>query len=165
NLNARIAPISNVNVALRIDSDAMRQVKFTRTLAFVSPIKQESAIRRKFCHAIVAVAVTHVDCAVGGERDIRRLIKMSSVGAGNTFGSDGQKKFSIVRKLKHLLKRAVGGPDVIVRVHTKAVRFEKAIFSPGRHQFPGIAIEAENCRDSDGMSLIGSPGIFRAMKD
>ena len=70
-----------------------------------------------------------------------------------------------MRELKHLLKRPVGDPDVIVRVHTKAVRFQKAIFSPGRHQFPGIAIEAENCRDSDGMSLIGSPGIFRAMKD
>ena len=35
NLNARITAIGNVKVALRIDRYAMRQVKFTRTLAFV----------------------------------------------------------------------------------------------------------------------------------
>ena len=68
-------------------------------------------------------------------------------------------------KLEDLLKSAIGDPNIVVRVDAQAVRFEKTAFAPGREQFSGRSIKAENRGRDDWLSFVRGPGIFRAMKN
>src|SRR6266851_7374836 len=64
-LDALVRSIGHVKLAVRVDRDAVRQVELALGLARRAPRLDEPAVARKAVHAGVAVAVGHVDVAVG----------------------------------------------------------------------------------------------------
>src|SRR5260221_7184855 len=108
----------------------MRQIEFARAGAFVSPVKQEFAVSRKFGDTVVTVTVCDVNAAIRSEGDIGWEIEVSGIHAGSALGANGQKELAVVGKLEDLLERAVSNPYVVVRIDAEAVRFEETIFAP-----------------------------------
>jgi hypothetical protein len=45
------------------------------------------------------------------------------------------------------------------------VRLDNTILSPGREEFAGSSVKAEDGGRGNDVGFVGSPGIFRAMKD
>src|SRR5208282_1224909 len=131
----------------------MRSVEFTGTAAFVTPIEQEFPAGRELRYAAVAIAVTDIDAVVGSERDSGRGIEVRAIQTGGTRYTQREQRLSIIGELEHLLQRRVGNPDVIVVIHTKAMRVYKAIFPPSSKLPAGFSIKTEDRRRGDGAGL------------
>src|SRR5712671_1757993 len=64
-LDALVRSIGHVELAVRVERDAVRQVELALAMARRAPRLDEPAVARKAVHAGVAVAVGHVNIAVG----------------------------------------------------------------------------------------------------
>ena len=64
-LDALVRPVGDVELAVIVEGDAVRQVELALAMARRAPRLDEPAVARKAVHAGVAVAVGHIDVAVG----------------------------------------------------------------------------------------------------
>src|SRR3984893_8151929 len=74
-LDALVRPVGHVQLALRVEGDAVRQVGLAPPMAPRAPRLDEPSVARKAVHAGVAVAVGHVNVAVGVGDHFCRVIE------------------------------------------------------------------------------------------
>src|SRR5579862_1786871 len=74
-LDALVAAVGDVDVALSIDSDAVRRIELAVLRAFGAPGLEERSVLRELGDASIAVAVGDEDVASGIEGDVSRTIE------------------------------------------------------------------------------------------
>ena len=74
-LDALVRAVGDIELAVIVEGDAVRQVELALAIARRAPRFDEPAVARKAVHAGVAVAVGHVDVAVGVGHHLGRVIE------------------------------------------------------------------------------------------
>src|ERR1019366_1529813 len=77
-LDALVRPIGHVELALGVDRDAVRQMELALGVARRAPRRDEPAVAREAVDAGVAVAVGHVNVAVGVGDHVGGVIERAS---------------------------------------------------------------------------------------
>ena len=178
NLDAPIAAIGHIDVALRIGSDAVRRVELAGAAAGRAPLLHPVAILVEFGDARIDVAITDEDVALrvpgdvgglaelavdGGKRRPRMLPRLRSLVGRFLLAPEDHLHAALGIELDHHVRAFVDGPKVIVFVEADGVR-----------EGPGVEImsdfanvisvrpEFENLR---GGGAIGGAGGVAARKD
>src|SRR5262249_21191528 len=76
NLHASIGAVADVDLPIRSNQHAMRQMELTRcSLPWLAPGVDELAVARKAVHSGVAVAIGNVEIARGARHEFGRVVK------------------------------------------------------------------------------------------
>src|SRR5688572_16613102 len=73
--DALIVPIRDVDPALSVDHQVVRQSEFPGTLTSFAPLQQILSVARVLHNPSTAVAVGDVDIAIGGEGNVGRQVE------------------------------------------------------------------------------------------
>src|SRR2546425_1173369 len=74
-LDALVRPVGDVELAGIVERDAVRQVELARAMTRRAPRFDQPTVARETVHAGVAVAVGHVDVAIGGRHQLGRVVE------------------------------------------------------------------------------------------
>src|SRR3984893_13916331 len=124
-LDALVRPVGDVELALGVEGDAVRQVELALAMARRAPRLDEPSVAGKAVHAGVAVAVGHVNVAVGVGDHLGRMIERAGRAlrqpVGNVAGvgmlaalAELQDGFAVQRERLRDRVRAIGGVDDVV---------------------------------------------------
>ena len=164
-LHTCVTTICDVDATGSVEGEAVRQIKFSRSLAGLSPLVQKVALRIKTEHACVSVAVAHVEAAIRPDRNVRGKVKMRSVCARNTALAKREQQSSVGRKLEHLLSTNIGQPHIVIAIDGKTVRHDEHASAPTPQKPAGLPVKGPYSRRCDGLNRKGlNPRATRAMK-
>jgi len=165
-LHARVAAVADVDAPARVRRDAVRQVELAAPGSGPAPLEQEPPVGRELRHAGVAVAVAHVEGAVGQHGHVGRHVEVRAVFAGHAALAEGPQELPLVAELEDLMKRNVRDPDVIAAVHGQPVRHDERAPSPGGERPPGPPVEEHDGGVPHGVCGEGlRPRAPRAVED
>src|SRR6516162_2371095 len=76
-LDALVRPVPDIELAVVIDGDRVRQVELASATARLAPRFDQPSVARKAMHAGVAVAVGHIEVAIGMGYHLGRMVERS----------------------------------------------------------------------------------------
>src|SRR5262249_4765984 len=85
-LDALIRPVGHIELSLRIEGDAVRQVELALAMARATPRLDEASVPGEAVHAGAAVASGHVNVAVGVGDHLGRMIERAGRPLGQPVG-------------------------------------------------------------------------------
>ena len=144
-LDAQVAAIADPDRAVRGDRDRVRRVELAGRGAGHAPRPAVGAVRIEHDHPAIAVAIGHVDGAVGRDRDIGRPVERPLVRARDAGRPELEQDLAIERRLEHAMAAGVGQPQVAVGHQAHAVWQVEA--QVPRPQVAPVAIEEDDRRD------------------
>src|SRR5580700_10956096 len=124
-LDALVGPVGDVELAVRVERDAVRQVELALAMARRAPRLDQPSVAGEAVHAGVAVAVGHVNVAVGVADHLGRVIERPRCAfrqpVGNVAGvgmdaalAERQQRLAVQgERLRHRVA-AIGGVDDVV---------------------------------------------------
>src|SRR5262249_61736912 len=89
-LDAMVLAVGDVDPAVSIAADVVRDVELTGIGTRLAPRAEQRAVRRELVHARVAVPVGHVDVALRRERGVRAAMEGLAAHVGLPLAGDSQ---------------------------------------------------------------------------
>src|SRR5258708_18600409 len=131
-LDAMILPVGDVDPALRVATQIVRNVEFTRSGSGLSPGFQRFAVRRIHVDSGIAVAIRNVDVSARRKRRVRTAMERLTAHvrrrlAGN---ADRQQHLAAGRALAHAVVPVVGAVKRLVGAYVQAVGAVEYAFAP-----------------------------------
>ncbi len=127
-LDAGVVAVGDVEQALRVEDERMRQIEFAWPLALAAPGLDEGAVAIELQHARVglAVALQHEDIAGRPDHRFVRLVEQPQMSermpiAGAALDAEHHFKPPHRVELVNQVRSDVGGPDVVLRIDPQAV--------------------------------------------
>src|SRR6266849_4877933 len=107
NLDARMVPIGDVNLSLRVDHHIVRQAEFAGPRSSLAKLEQIFSIARELHYAGAAIPVAHIDIAIGREGHIGRQVEIVVARAGDSLLAEQHQNIFPLRV--HLVDHLTGG--------------------------------------------------------
>lgn len=120
-LDTLILAIPDVDAALIVDGDAVRQIKFAGAGSELSPRLEIIAIAIKLYDARIAVTIGHVNVAVPGEGHVGGLVEQPVCFCAGVDSAENQQDVAGGIEFEDEMVAIVCGPEVIIWVDTQAV--------------------------------------------
>jgi TolB-like protein/class 3 adenylate cyclase/lipoprotein NlpI len=134
--------VGDIDPAVGVAADVVRHVELAGVGAGLAPCKQQSAVRRVFVDAGVAVAVRDIDLALRRQRGMGAAVKRlaAHIGLGRARDAQGHQHPAVECAMPDRVVAVVGQPDRVVRREMDAVRPGEDAFAPGADEI-AVAVE------------------------
>ena len=144
-LHAVVLAIGDIDPAVGIAVDVVRQIELALADAAAAPGHQVFSVRRVLVHLGVAVAVGHVDLALGRQRGVGAAAERLPAHERRRLAghAEGHQHAAVERAFPHAMRAVVGAEDRVVRRHVHAVRAREHAFAPRAQEIAG-AVEHDH---------------------
>ena len=141
-LHAMVLAVGDIDPAVVVGGDVVGDVELAGIGAGGAPAHQVLAVGRVLVDAGIAVAVRHVDLALGRERGVGAAVERLAAQErrGLVGHADGQQHLALGGDLADRVVAVVGAVEVVVAVDMDAVGAAEQAFAP-RAQEVAVAVE------------------------
>src|SRR5262249_27264047 len=141
-LDAVVLAVADVDAALFVEADGVRQVELALALALLTPLLQQLALFRELQHPRVAVAVGDVEVAGGSHGHLGRAVEAVRAVALRASLAQRQEQFALGAELHDTVAAHVGDPDVILRIDPQPVPLVDPFATEGAEEL-AVGVEDE----------------------
>ena len=141
-LDPVIFPVGDVDPAVAVAADVVRDVELAGIGAGLAPGEQELAVRAEFMDPRIAVAVRDVEIALRREGGVGAAVERLAAHIGRRLSgnAEGLQHLSVERALPHRMVAVIGQPERFVRRHEDAMRPHEDALAPAAQQI-AVAVE------------------------
>ena len=142
NLHPVVLAVGDIDPAVRVGDDVVRDVELARIGAALAPRKQQLAVRREFVDAGIRVAVRDIDVEIGRQRGVGAAVERLAAHKrrGPPRNADFEQYLAAERAFAHGVVAVIGAVQRLVRADMQPVRPVEQVFAPGIQQV-AVAVE------------------------